>query len=474
MRWITLLVFLLLASCEPAAETTSVRVMTFNIEWGGTHVSFDNVVDAIRQSGADVVGVQEAEGNLEMLAERLGWHYDRRNYVVSRFPLIDPPDADGRYVLVEVEPGSVFTLSNLHLPSNPYGPDLVRDGATLEAVLANERDVRMPALLPYLQTLPGLLERGLAVIVTGDFNSPAHTDWTEDMVGQRRFLNFAVDWPVSTAMAAAGFNDTWRTVFPDAATHPGLTWWAGRPPLEAYAPGENDAEDRIDYLWYAGPAAPMSAAIVGEEHGPEVTVGLTPWPSDHRAVYADFEIVLAGVPGMITTDRRVYTKGNAVGIHSRFREPAHVTVIDADSGEVLFDDSIEANANLTLQPDAGAYIVSASSGSTQQERRFWVLPTDAEPELTLDQTGRTPVLRWRNAPGHRNDFIALYRAGDTDLVDDMLKYVYLGARPHGTLPLSELISGALDPEVDRYVARLMKDDGYEVLAETMPFSPGSR
>ena len=123
----------------------------------------------------------------------------KTRWSVKRFPLIAPPDADGRYVLVEVEPGSVFTLSNLHLPSNPYGPDLVRDGATLEAVLANERDVRMPALLPYLQTLPGLLERGLAVIVTGDFNSPAHTDWTEDMVGQRRFLNFAVDWPVNIA-----------------------------------------------------------------------------------------------------------------------------------------------------------------------------------------------------------------------------------------------------------------------------------
>jgi hypothetical protein len=130
-----------------------------------------------------------------------------------------------------------------------------------------------------------------------------------------------------------------------------------------------------------------------------------------------------------------------------------------------------ADAHLALHPDAGAYVVSASSGSTQQERRIWVLPTDAEPELTLDQTGRTPVLRWRNAPGHRNDYIALYPAGDTDLGDDMLKYVYLGAKPHGTLPLSELTAGI---RTDEYVARLMKDDGYEVLAETMPFNLGSR
>ena len=444
--------------------------MTFNIEWGGTHVSFDGVVDAIRQSGADVVGIQEAEGNLEMLAERLGWHYDRRNYAVSRFPLIDPPGADGLYVFVEVAPGSVFALSNLHLPSDPYGPDLVRDGATLDAVLANEHDVRMPALLPYLRALPGLIEQGFPLIVTGDFNSPAHTDWTDDMVGHRRFMNYAVDWPVSAAMADAGFNDTWRAVFPDPTTHPGLTWWAERPPLEAYAPGENDAEDRIDYLWFAGPVTPTSAAIAGEEGGPEVTTGLTPWPSDHRAVYADFELSPVAVPGMITTDRRVYTAGATVDIHSRFDLPAQVIVTAADDGDVLIDEPIDAGAHLMLQPEEGEYVVSASSGSANQKHRFWVLSADAQPELILERTGDETVLRWRNAPGHRNDYIAFYPAAETDLANNMLGYVYLGARPHGTLPLSELTAGFGTGE---YVARLMKDDGYEALAETLPFSAGT-
>jgi exonuclease III len=468
MRWAALLISLLLASCDPAPETTTVRVMTFNIEWGGTHVSFDGVVDAIRQSGADVVGIQEAEGNLELLADRLGWHYDRRNYVVSRFPLIDPPGADGRYVLVEVEPGSVFALSNLHLPSDPYGPDLVRDGATLDAVLANERDVRMPALLPYLQALPRLTEQGFAVIVTGDFNAPAHTDWTDDMVGERRFLKYRVDWPVSAAMADAGFHDTWRALFPDPATHPGLTWWAGRPPLEAYAPGENDAEDRIDYLWYAGPVTPTSAAIAGEEDGPEVTIGLSPWPSDHRAVYADFEIAASALPGMITTDRRVYTEGDTVNIHSRFDAPVQVTVTDAIRSGTLIDEPMAANARLVLQPDVGEYVVS---GSGTEQRRFWVLQADGEPELTLEESGSDAFLRWHNAPGHRNDYIALYPATETDLVNGMVDYVYLDARPHGSIPLSELTAGLAGPEAGKYVARLMKDDGYEVLAETMPFNP---
>jgi hypothetical protein len=57
------------------AEAIELRVMTFNIEWGGTNVSFDNVVKAIRLSDADIVGIQEAEGNLARLAAELDWHY---------------------------------------------------------------------------------------------------------------------------------------------------------------------------------------------------------------------------------------------------------------------------------------------------------------------------------------------------------------------------------------------------------------
>ena len=87
------LLAILLAGCSstvPVEEMPiDLRIMTFNIEWGGKHVSFDNVVEAIRIARPDVVGVQEAEGNLEELANALGWHFDERNYVISRFPLID-------------------------------------------------------------------------------------------------------------------------------------------------------------------------------------------------------------------------------------------------------------------------------------------------------------------------------------------------------------------------------------------------
>ena len=103
------------------AEAIELRVMTFNIEWGGTNISFDNVVEAIRLADAEIVGIQEAEGNLARLAAELGWHYDLQNYTIARYPILDPPNANRLFVYVEVRPGEVVALANVHLPSDPSG-----------------------------------------------------------------------------------------------------------------------------------------------------------------------------------------------------------------------------------------------------------------------------------------------------------------------------------------------------------------
>ena len=131
----------------PAPTPVDVRVMTFNIWLGGDVVDFAKVVEAIRRARADIVGLQEAEGNTRRIAEALHWPYwSDRLHVVSRFPLIDPPEAHGEYVLAQVRPGQVFALANEHLTSDPYGPYLVRSGRSLAQVLANERATRVPEI----------------------------------------------------------------------------------------------------------------------------------------------------------------------------------------------------------------------------------------------------------------------------------------------------------------------------------------
>src|SRR4026209_2125070 len=106
--WIALLAALLVAlvaaSAAPAPTTsTTLKVMTFNIFYGGDELNLqtrqfcrdpagcpetvDQVVAAIRASGADVVGLEEATMNTCLIAGKLGWNCSPRTQIISRFPI---------------------------------------------------------------------------------------------------------------------------------------------------------------------------------------------------------------------------------------------------------------------------------------------------------------------------------------------------------------------------------------------------
>ena len=237
-----------------ADDPVRIKVLSFNIWYGGDQVSFDAVIKAIQLANADVVGLQEPDGRTAEIAARAGYPYvDTRRHILSRYPLFEsgagetlateaPPystaglDPDALHVWALVAPGKVVALANTHLTSDPYGPELLRDGAPPADVLTNETDTRLPEAEALIAGLAPVIATGAPVLVTGDFNSPSHRDWTGDR---------ALAWPVSTAMEAAGFTDTFRAANPDPTTSPGLTWTPGRP-----APFIPDGEtlDRIDFI----------------------------------------------------------------------------------------------------------------------------------------------------------------------------------------------------------------------------------
>ena len=137
------------SSPEPSASPMTLKVMEFNLEYGGTQVSFAKVVEAVKKAQPDVIGLEEAETNTGRLAKAAGYPYwSNATQVVSRYPLLEPPGAKGAYLYVQVQPGHCVALANVHLPSDEPGPQMIRRGAPVEKVLAAETRVR----LPYIQT----------------------------------------------------------------------------------------------------------------------------------------------------------------------------------------------------------------------------------------------------------------------------------------------------------------------------------
>jgi endonuclease/exonuclease/phosphatase (EEP) superfamily protein YafD len=220
------------------AEDVTLRVLSFNIWYGGDQVSFDQTLAAIRAADADIVGLQEPDGKTRAIAAATGYPFvDIRRHIMSRFPLFDPElgertettnppysiagvDSDAVQIWAMVAPGKVIGLANTHLTSDPYGPEMLRDGASVADTLANEAATRVPEAQALMQGLAPLARQGIPIILTGDFNTPSHLDWATRPT--------PVAWPTTQIIMDAGFKDTYRTAHPDPLTMPGLTWTAGR------------------------------------------------------------------------------------------------------------------------------------------------------------------------------------------------------------------------------------------------------
>jgi hypothetical protein len=469
-RVVVLLVVALLAAAAPArAAPVDVRVMTFNIWLGGDIVDFGGVIRAIEASRADIVGLQEAEGNTRRIAEALGWPYwSDRLHVVSRFPLIDPPEARGEYVLAQVAPGQVFALANEHLTSDPYGPYLVRDGRPLARVLANERATRLPEIRAALRALAPARRRAIPTLMTGDFNTPSHLDWTPAVDAVRADVRYPVAWPVTLALQRAGFRDTYRTVHPDPVTTPGITWTFGYPfPRLA----RDEVVDRIDLVQASAGITVLDSGIAGPPGTRDVTYPIDPYPSDHRAVVSTVRLTpVAPGPFASVLHRRV-VRGDSIGV--RYAAPRGE---DADRLAIVPAGGRPRDALMTLPPHEASFYGSVTFGSgglapgrydalLVSRRRmlsrstFWVVRRGAAMRVRARQRGGRVRVRWHNAPGYRRDWVGVWRRGDTDLYNDYLTFAYTGATVSGSTTMTGLGPG-------RYVVRLMKDDGYAELARS--------
>jgi len=467
-----------------AAAPIRLRVMTFNIEYGGTVVDFAKIVAAARRAHADVIGFEESYGRLPRLARALGWDYlDGRTDVVSRFPLVDAPGADGRYTLVQLAPGAVAAVANDHLPSGPYGPRHILDGETRRQALRTERRVRVPVIRSILTDLEPVVAAGIPTFLVGDFNTPSAHDWTRSMVGERPQIRFAMRWPVSRLVERAGFVDSYRAVFPDPLAHPGLTWPADRPRSpDSWNPRRDAPEDRIDYVYAAGPVTPIDSEIVGERGHPGVDVGVHPWGSDHRAVVSTFDVTQVAPPVLVSPGSRLVDVGSDLPVtYHAPGNPGERVVVVPRGGDPTTDalasqatpSGAPIDGTLTFPTDTftpGGYdtVLVGAADAELARASFWTKAPGSGP--VVDTTmwkvapGHAITVLWHAAPGFRFDWVGIFPRGGDPAHDAYYGWAYTAATVDGRVRLDRDQLHPWPLPKGRYTVALAIDDSYRGLA----------
>jgi exonuclease III len=468
-------VALLLISCtgstpSPASDTSTLRIGELNIEYGGVVVDWDQTVAAAEALDADVIGIEEAWGHIPRLADALGWpYYDVRRQLVSRLPLVRAPEDPVEYIYVEVAPGQVVAIGNVHLPSGSYGPNKVRTGASAESVTKDERKIRVPAIEPYAHALSALGSTGVPSFLIGDYNSPSQLDWTDATVGTRPQIRYPLEWPVTETLATLGFTDSYRQVHPDPVADPGITWPAARPDARnnGWNPGKHAAEDRIDYIQSVGPAMAVDSVVVGEDV-------VDPWPSDHRGVVSTFDVTPATPPDLVSADQLVGTVGDDVVLRFHASTSAgQIEVTPSDGGSAVASTQVSAiDGSATMSTEGwqpGRYDVELTDANAATVATTTVsLTAPGEgPTLTVPKTiarGDPIDVAWTGAPGDRWDWIGIYHRDADPHVAYYLLWVYTDGTVEGSASLGRGATGTFPLPPGRYTAMLLVDDSYRPVA----------
>jgi hypothetical protein len=463
---------LVAAACTTTSQTptptprqpVSLRIATLNIEYGGEVVDFDATVRAALALDADVIGVEEAWGNIPRLAVAMGYRYhDRAHHVISRLPLIRPA-GDPSYLLADTGDG-VIAIANMHLTSSPYGPAMAMRGRSAAEIVETEERVRVPEIEAVAISLANLADDGIPAFIVGDLNSPSHLDWTTETTGERPQIIEPIAWPVTTLLEGSGFVDSYRAVHPDPTSDPGLTWPADRPRTDdGWNPPRTAPHDRIDYVWYTGAVTPETVQILGEEGAADLSS--SPWPTDHRGVVASVSVTPGAAPIAVAVDDPLVVLGQTVSVRTYADVPVSVQLRDADGTVVTSgDDGTIETSGLAL----GAYSVVMADGDTDlASTPMWVVGFDLPPDVRVaDDTiarGDPLEVSWSGAPGHRWDWIGVYRRGADPEVAWYLTWAYTGATVEGSVTLDGDAEGRWPLPPGEYTVHLLVDDSYQTLA----------
>jgi len=276
------------------ANPNILKLLQWNIWHGGVHLGQtegpQRVKDLIKNTGADIIAIQEGYGAQTELANALGYEMHTKSpsdnlallsryaitksisndYFKSNTGIISLPNKRKvlignwwlRYASKHEYTGS---YADLGLDTKNWIDEDSKVGA-IDAQRNLDKDID-----PIIQSNPEL-----PVIIAGDFNSGTHLDWTS----RAAFLHYGygpVDFPISKLMVNQGYTDAHRHLYPDEVVYPTGTFAAIYGHMQTL---------RIDFIYYKGlNIKPLFSKIV--RTAPEID---DVWPSDHAAVFTVFEV----------------------------------------------------------------------------------------------------------------------------------------------------------------------------------------
>jgi hypothetical protein len=251
----------------------------------------------------------------------------------------------------------------------------------------------------------------------------------------------------------------------------------------------DEAVDRIDQIHALGNSTTTASQILGETGGPDFEINIDPWPSDHHAVLATFTVVPGAAPAMVSFARRSVAVGDelAVRYHAatddgRIEDGKIALVASGGKTDQALESlgtnngtdrySVHYFGTAALAPGAYDAVLTDAEGKELARAPFWITAPGAAPSVSVDKgdytAGEPIAVKWENAPGHRRDWLGIYKAGDADQWN-YLAFLYTGSAAAGEVVFDEAaIGGPL--EGGDYEIRLMRDDAYMTLGVSPKFS----
>ncbi|CAJ0566373.1 unnamed protein product, partial [Mesorhabditis spiculigera] len=282
MFFLTILcISILLPVCVDAQP--SFRVMTFNI-WncgGNVNDGVAKIAKHILLVNPDIVAMQEVE--YEKCAENItqylpsSWHFVHpdRDYpdvmILTKHKIVEVVShKDDAYIYAKVElPGEKHVnFWSVHAEARAYGPYLAYNKlvTNISQILSAEhagkegRAEELGGLLasPEMAAALKIVDQ-VPIVVAGDFNVPSHQDWGEDTKSIHG--GWAVPWPATKELTDQGFVDSYRALFPDPVKDPARTWSTCNKMNSEYNYAFEEAQDRIDFIFYQGRVKPSRSQI---------------------------------------------------------------------------------------------------------------------------------------------------------------------------------------------------------------------